>query len=86
MKPKNMICLWFDKDAVEAARFYAATFPDSSVGTVGKAPGDFPGGKEGDEAAVAFPRDAFGHTARLVTARHFQLACASTTGRISIAP
>ena len=27
MKPKNTICLWFDKDAHEAARFYAATFP-----------------------------------------------------------
>ena len=54
MKPNNMICLWFDKDAVEAARFYAATFPDSSVGTVGKAPGDFPGGKEGDEFTVEF--------------------------------
>ena len=34
MKPKNTICLWFDKDALEAARFYAATFPDSKVSAV----------------------------------------------------
>src|SRR5262249_16127558 len=45
MKPKNMICLWFDKDALAAARFYAATFPDSKVTAVHKAPADFPGGK-----------------------------------------
>ena len=38
MKPKNTICLWFDKDAHEAARFYAATFPDSEVTAVHKAP------------------------------------------------
>ncbi len=47
MKPKSTICLWFDMDAQEAARFYAATFPNSKVTAVGKAPGDFPGGKEG---------------------------------------
>ncbi len=45
MTPKNTICLWFDKDAEEAARFYAATFPDSHVTAVHRAPGDFPGGK-----------------------------------------
>src|SRR5437868_13274027 len=38
MKPKNTICLWFEKDALEAARFYAATFPDSKVTAVHKAP------------------------------------------------
>ena len=38
MKPKNTICLWFDKDALDAARFYAATFPDSEVTAVHKAP------------------------------------------------
>jgi predicted 3-demethylubiquinone-9 3-methyltransferase (glyoxalase superfamily) len=54
MKPKNMICLWYDKDALEAARFYAATFPDSSVGTIGKAPSDFPSGKAGDVITVEF--------------------------------
>ena len=53
-KPKNTICLWFDKDAHEAARFYAATFPDSAVTAVHKAPSDFPGGKEGDELTVEF--------------------------------
>ena len=54
MKPKNTICLWFDKDAHEAARFYAATFPDSNVTAVRKAPGDYPGGKEGDVLTVEF--------------------------------
>jgi predicted 3-demethylubiquinone-9 3-methyltransferase (glyoxalase superfamily) len=46
MKPKNAICLWFDKDAQEAARFYAATFPDSAR--------RLPGGKEGDVLTVEF--------------------------------
>ena len=54
MKPKNTICLWFDKDAQEAARFYAATFPDSKVTAVHKAPSDYPGGKEGDVLTVEF--------------------------------
>jgi predicted 3-demethylubiquinone-9 3-methyltransferase (glyoxalase superfamily) len=54
MKPKNTICLWFDKDAHEAARFYAATFPDSKVTAVREAPGDYPGGKEGDVLTVEF--------------------------------
>jgi len=47
-------CLWFDKNAEEAARFYAATFPDSRVIAVHKAPGDFPGGKAGDVLTVDF--------------------------------
>ncbi len=51
---KNTICLWFDKDAEDAARFYAATFPDSKVGAVHKAPSDFPGGKAGDVLTVEF--------------------------------
>ena len=54
MKPKNTICLWFDKDAHEAARFYAATFPDSKVTAVHKAPSDYPGGKQGDVLTVDF--------------------------------
>ena len=54
MTAKNTICLWFDKDAEEAARFYAATFPDSSVGAVHKAPSDFPSGKAGDTITVEF--------------------------------
>lgn len=52
--PKNTICLWFDKDAEEAARFYAATIPNSSVGAVRRAPGDFPSGKAGDVLTVEF--------------------------------
>src|ERR1041385_4225846 len=55
MKPaKNTICLWYDGDAEEAARFYARTFPDSSVGAVHRAPGDFPSGKQGDVLMVEF--------------------------------
>ena len=54
MKSKNTICLWFDKDALEAARFYAATFPNSEVTAVHQAPGDFPSGKEGDVLTVEF--------------------------------
>ena len=45
MTPKNTICVWFDRDALDAANFYAATIPDSSVGAVLRAPGDFPDGK-----------------------------------------
>ncbi len=54
MIAKNTLCLWFDKDAEEAARFYAATFPNSEVTAVRKAPGDFPGGKEGAPLTVEF--------------------------------
>ena len=54
MIAKNTICLWYDKDAEDAARFYAATFPDSKVTAVRKAPGDFPGGKAGDVLTVEF--------------------------------
>jgi 2-polyprenyl-6-hydroxyphenyl methylase/3-demethylubiquinone-9 3-methyltransferase len=51
---KNSICLWYDKDALDAATFYASTFPDSAVNAVHKAPGDFPDGKEGDVLTVDF--------------------------------
>jgi predicted 3-demethylubiquinone-9 3-methyltransferase (glyoxalase superfamily) len=51
---KNTICIWYDKDAEEAAKFYAKTFPDSSVGAVHRAPGDFPSGKKGDPLTVDF--------------------------------
>lgn len=54
MKAKNTICLWFDKDALEAAEFYAATFPDSEVTSVFRAPTDFPGGQAGDVLTVEF--------------------------------
>ena len=52
--PKNTICLWYDKDAEAAARFYAQTFPNSTVGTVSVAPGDNPSGKAGDVLTVEF--------------------------------
>jgi 2-polyprenyl-6-hydroxyphenyl methylase/3-demethylubiquinone-9 3-methyltransferase len=51
---KNTICLWYDKDAEEAANFYAATFPDSGVTAVHRAPSDYPGGKGGDVLTVEF--------------------------------
>src|SRR5476649_2419872 len=52
--PKNTICLWYDKDAEAAARFYVKTFPDSAVGAVHRAPSDFPSGKKGDVLTVEF--------------------------------
>jgi 2-polyprenyl-6-hydroxyphenyl methylase/3-demethylubiquinone-9 3-methyltransferase len=51
---KNTICLWYNGDAEGAARFYAETFPDSTVTAVHRAPGDFPGGKKGDVLTVEF--------------------------------
>ena len=54
MTPKNRICLWFDKDAHDAARFYAATFPDSRVVAVHHAPSEYPSGKQGDVLTVEF--------------------------------
>jgi len=54
MTQKNTICLWFEKDAEQAARFYAETFPNSKVTAVHKAPTDFPGGKEGQVLTVDF--------------------------------
>jgi predicted 3-demethylubiquinone-9 3-methyltransferase (glyoxalase superfamily) len=51
---KNTICLWFDRDALEAATFYAETLPDSAVTSVNRAPGDYPSGKEGDVLTVEF--------------------------------
>ena len=54
MIPKNTICLWYDKHALEAATFYADTFPDSAVTKVTRAPGDYPSGKQGDVLTVEF--------------------------------
>src|SRR5687768_7801886 len=51
---KNTSCLWYDGGAEDAARFYAATFPDSSVGAVRRAPADFPSGEKGDVLTVEF--------------------------------
>ncbi|MDH5829196.1 VOC family protein [Luteimonas sp. M1R5S18] len=54
MTPKNTICLWFDGTALDAAEFYARTFPDSRVDAVHHAPGDYPSGKAGDVLTVDF--------------------------------
>jgi len=52
--PKATLCLWYVHDAEDAARFYAQTFPGSSVGAVQRAPGDYPNGKAGDALVVEF--------------------------------
>jgi predicted 3-demethylubiquinone-9 3-methyltransferase (glyoxalase superfamily) len=52
MVDKIRPCLWFDKNAEEAARFYADTFPDTRIDSVGRAPGDYPSGKQGDALVV----------------------------------
>ena len=51
---KNTICIWYDKDAEAAARFYAKTFPDSAVSAIHRAPSDYPSGKKGDVLTVEF--------------------------------
>jgi predicted 3-demethylubiquinone-9 3-methyltransferase (glyoxalase superfamily) len=51
---KNTLCLWYNQDALEAARFYAKTFPHSKVGKVYRAPGDYPSGKQGQILMVEF--------------------------------
>ena len=51
---KNTICLWYERDAEAAANFYAANIPDSSVGAIQHAPGDYPDGKQGDVLTVEF--------------------------------
>ena len=51
---KNTICLWYERDALDAATFYAKTFPDSSVGAIFHAPGDYPSGKQGNVLTVEF--------------------------------
>jgi predicted 3-demethylubiquinone-9 3-methyltransferase (glyoxalase superfamily) len=52
--PKNTICLWYDREAEEAARFYASVFPDSEVTAVHRSPADYPSGKAGDVLMVQF--------------------------------
>ena len=54
MISKNTICLWYNGSALEAAQFYAQTFPNSAVGAVHRAPADYPAGKQGDVLVVAF--------------------------------
>jgi predicted 3-demethylubiquinone-9 3-methyltransferase (glyoxalase superfamily) len=58
---KNTICLWYDKDAEAAARFYAEIFPDSAIGAVHRAPSDYPCGKEGgQESQCGWCKDKWG--------------------------
>lgn len=54
VQAKNTVCLWYDRDAEEAAHFYAKTFPDSSVGAVFRAPADYPSGKTGEVLTIEF--------------------------------
>jgi predicted 3-demethylubiquinone-9 3-methyltransferase (glyoxalase superfamily) len=54
MVSKNTICLWYDGTALDAAQFYAQTFPDSKVTAVHRAPGNYPSGTEGDVMTVEF--------------------------------
>ena len=54
MVSKNTICLWYDGTAEDAAKFYAETFPDSAVGAIVRATGDYPAGKQGDVLVVEF--------------------------------
>jgi 2-polyprenyl-6-hydroxyphenyl methylase/3-demethylubiquinone-9 3-methyltransferase len=54
MRSKNAVCLWYDGTALDAARFYADTFPDSAVGAVTRAPGDYPAGRQGAVLLVEF--------------------------------
>jgi predicted 3-demethylubiquinone-9 3-methyltransferase (glyoxalase superfamily) len=52
--PKNLVCLWYNHDAEEAANFYAATFPDTRVTGIHRAPSDYPDGRQGDVITVEF--------------------------------
>jgi 2-polyprenyl-6-hydroxyphenyl methylase/3-demethylubiquinone-9 3-methyltransferase len=54
MTSKNTVCLWYDGTALNAAQFYAVTFPDSEVKAIHRAPGDYPAGKQGDVLTVEF--------------------------------
>lgn len=51
---KNTVCLWFEHEAEEAARFYTNLFPQSHLGSIIKAPSDYPNGKAGDVLTVEF--------------------------------
>jgi predicted 3-demethylubiquinone-9 3-methyltransferase (glyoxalase superfamily) len=55
--PSLSTCLWFDKQAEEAANFYVSIFPNSSIGGVNRSPADYPSGKAGDVLVVEFTLD-----------------------------
>lgn len=81
MSNKNTVCLWFDGAALEAAQFYAQTFPDSAVGAICRAPGDYMAGKQGDILLVEFTVDGIaciglngGPTVQHSNAFSFQIA------------
>lgn len=54
MTPKNIVCLWYERTAEDAAKFYAETFPDTRITAIQKAPSDYPDGTEGDVLTVEF--------------------------------
>ena len=54
MVARNRVCLWYDREAEAAARFYVATFPESALGAIHRAPGDYPAGRAGDVLTVDF--------------------------------
>jgi hypothetical protein len=69
---KNTICLWYDKDAETAARFYAETFPDSAVGAIHRAPSDYPSGKKGDVLTSPVSASTAGLRSNIVKPFHFR--------------
>ena len=81
MISKNTICLWYDRDALDAARFYAQTFPDSAVGRVMHAPADYPSGHEGDVLTVEFTVAAVSYTHLDVYKRQGRCCPASSRSR-----
>src|SRR5258708_34628835 len=82
---KNTICLWYDGDAEAAARFYAETFPDSTLGAVHRAPGDYPSGKKGDVLIVRL-RPQLSKEANMLTAATSPTAPVPVLGKSASQP
>ena len=72
---KNVICLWYDGTAEDAARFYAQEFPDSAVTAVHRAPGDYPDGKEGQVLTVEFTAETDRYWNAIVKSGGTESAC-----------